>query len=328
MLHTKRARPEFVIAGAAKCGTTALFEYLSQHSAVYMPSLKEPGFFSTDLIGGVSTLEEYQKLFEAAPPHCLTGEASTRYIYSKVAIARLLAHNPDVRVITMLRNPVDAAHSLHGYAYRYGHDDIADFELAWREQPARFARQRGTPSEAAGGHIIEYDYRATYRYAEQVRRVLHYVPERQRYFVTYEEFFADPSNHYARILEFLELPPAGPASFGVVNAYAGVKSPRLERFLRRPPRALQALYSPFRPMFEATGLRPVQLVRRMNWGRLRKEPLRPAFREELELYFANDIAELESLLGRRLWNTGNSTLFPEAPQKPAAGARGTRSSSP
>jgi Sulfotransferase domain len=317
-----------VIAGAAKCGTTALFEYLSQHSAVYMPTLKEPGFFSSDLAGGVSTLEEYQKLFESASPQCLTGEASTRYIYSRVAIARLLAHNPNVKVITMLRNPVDAAHSLHGYAYRYGHDDIADFERAWREQPVRFARQRPTLPAAAGGHIFEYDYRATYRYAEQVRRVLQYVPGRQRYFVTYEEFFADPSAHYAKILEFLELAPVDSASFGVVNAYAGVRSPRLERLLRRPPRALRALYSPFRPLFEATGLRPVQLIRRMNWGRLRKQPLRAAFREELELYFADDIAELENLLGRRLWNTGKSTLIPEAPQKPAAGAHGTSSSSP
>lgn len=327
MPPTKRERPDFVIAGAAKCGTTALFEYLSQHPAVFMPSLKEPGFFSTDLMGGVSTLEEYHRLFESARPGCLTGEASTRYIYSRVAIAGLLAHNSNVKVITMLRNPVDAAHSLHGYAYRYGHDDIADFELAWREQPARFVRQRGTPSGAAGGHIFEYDYRATYRYAEQVRRVFEHVPERQRHFVTYEEFFADPSSHYARILEFLELPPAGSASFRVVNAYSGVKSPRLERLFRRPPKALQALYTPFRPLFKATGLRPVQLIRQMNWGRPRKEPLRPAFREELELYFADDIAELESLLGRRLWNTGKSTVFPEAPQAPAAGAGGTTAKS-
>jgi hypothetical protein len=326
LLPTKRERPDFVIAGAAKCGTTALFEYLSQHSAVYMPNLKEPGFFSTDLTGGVSTLEEYLRLFESAPPRCLTGEASTRYIYSRVAIARLLAHNPNVKVIAMLRHPVDAAHSLHGYAYRYGHDDIADFELAWREQPARFFRQGRTSSGPAGGHIFEYDYRATYRYAEQVRRVLEHVPERQRHFVTYEEFFADPSSHYARILEFLGLSPAS-ASFRVVNAYAGVRSPRLERLMRRPPRALQALYTPFRPLFKATGLRPAQIIRRMNLGRLRKEPLRPAFREELELYFAEDIAELESLLGRRLWNTGKSAPILEAPQKPAAGARGPTSGS-
>jgi hypothetical protein len=297
-------RPDFVIAGAAKCGTTALFEYLSQHPSVFMPTLKEPGFFSTDLIGGVSTLEEYHALFESAPPQRMTGEASTRYVYSRVAIARLLTHNPNVKVITMLRNPVDAAYSLHGYAYRYGHDDIADFELAWREQPAHFARRWRTPS-GHNGHIFEYDYRATYRYAEQVRRVLDHVPEQQRHFVTYEDFFADPSSHYAKILEFLGLPPTASTAFTLVNAYTGVRSPRLERLLRRPPKALQVLYTPFRPLFKATGFRPVQLIRRMNWGRPHKAPLRPAFREELEHYFADDIAELESLLGRRLWNTGD-----------------------
>jgi hypothetical protein len=314
-------RPDFVIAGAAKCGTTALFEYLSQHPSVFMPALKEPGFFSTDLIGGVSTLEEYRALFGPAPPQCLTGEASTRYLYSRVAIAGLLSHNPNVKVITMLRNPVDAAYSLHGYAYRYGHDDIADFELAWRAQPDRFARQRRTQSWP-DGHIFEYDYRATYRYAEQVRRILEQVPERRRYFVTYEDFFADPSSHYTRILEFLGLPPDTAAVFPVVNAYAGVRSPRLERLLRRPPWALQLLYTPLRPLFKATGLRPVQFIRRLNWVRAQKRPLRPAFREELERYFADDIAELECLLGRRLWNTGKSAAaFLEVPDMKPLGAR-------
>jgi len=295
-------RPDFVIAGAAKCGTTALHEYLSQHPSVFMPGLKEPGFFSTDLPGGVSSLEEYRALFASAPAHCLTGEASTRYLYSRVAIARLIAHNPNVKVIVMLRNPVDAAYSLHGYAYRYGHENMADFEHAWRAQAVRLAYEQHTPHRL-DRQIVEYDYRATYRYAEQVRRVLDHVPARQHLFVIYEDFFADPARHYARIIEFLGLAPAQSCGFPLVNQYVGVRSPRLERWLRQPPRLLRVLHTPLRPLFKAIGLRPVELVTRMNWGRQRKHPLRPAFRADLERYFSDDIAELENLLGRRLWNT-------------------------
>jgi hypothetical protein len=290
-------RPDFVIAGAAKCGTTALYEYLAQHPAVFMPELKEPGFFSADMPGGLSSLEEYRALFAPAPPHALTGEGSTRYLYSKVAIAQLVAHNPGVKVIVMLRNPVDAAYSLHGYAYRYRHESIADFERAWRAQPAR-----SQTSTALGG-LFEYDYRATYRYAEQVRRVLHHVPARQRHFAVYEDFFADPAPHYAKIVEFLGLAPAESPAFLRVNEYLGVRSPLLERVSRQPPGLLRVLHAPFRPLLKAMGLQPVRLATRMNWGRREKPLLRPAFRAELERYFSDDIAELEDLLGRKLWNT-------------------------
>jgi hypothetical protein len=261
--------------------------------------LKEPGFFSADLPGGMSSLAEYRALFAAASPHCLTGEASTRYVYSKVAIARVVAHNPGVKIIVMLRNPVDAAYSLHGYAYRYGHENIADFEHAWHAQAARSTC--GDQTSPGVGQIFEYDYRATYRYADQVRRVLDQVPARQRHFVVYEDFFADPSAHYARIVEFLGLKPSLSLPFPVVNPYVGVRSPLIERLLRRPPTLLRALHEPLRPLFKVAGFRPAQLIKRMNWGRKRKHPLRPAFRADLERYFADDVAELENLLGRRLW---------------------------
>jgi hypothetical protein len=299
--QTVTERPDFVIAGAAKCGTTALYEYLSLHPSVFMPELKEPAFFSPDLPDRVATLEEYRALFAAAPPQCMTGEASTTYLYSRVAIEQLVAHNPNVKVIVMLRNPVDAAYSLHGHAYRYGHENIADFEAAWHAQPARFARE--PVSSGCDSRIFEYDYRATYRYAEQVHRVLKHVPPRQRHFLVYEDFFADPAGHYAGTIEFLGLAPAPARAFQVVNAYVGVRSPGLERLLRRPPGLLRALYAPLRPLFEATGCRPVRLIKRLNWGRQRRVPLRPSFRLELERYFADDVAELETLLGRRLWST-------------------------
>jgi Sulfotransferase domain len=289
--------PDFVIAGAAKSGTTALYDYLCRHPAVFMPSEKEPGFFSTDVPGGVGTLEEYRALFAAAPAHCMTGEASTRYLYSHVAIPRLLAHNPDVKVVVILRNPVDAAYSMHGYTYRYGIEDIADFEHAWRAQQARFASEKRTSTE-----IYEYDYRTVFRYGEQVRRVLNHVPARQRHFMVYEEFFSDPVRHYGDLLEFLGLAPAPPPAFPVVNGYLGVRSPTVERLLRRPPTLIKLLYAPLRPLIKAAGLRPGLLVKRMNWGRQQKQALRPEFRAELESYFSDDVAEVERLLGRTLWS--------------------------
>jgi Sulfotransferase domain len=289
-------RPDFVIAGAARSGTTALFEYLSHHPSVCVPREKEPAFFSVDVRGGIRSLEEYRDLFAHVPQHCVTGEASTPYLYSRVAIARLIAYNPSVKVIVMLRNPVNAAYSLHGFAYFCGHEDIADFEEAWRTQPARLARD-----SRLAGRIFDYDYRTVYGYPEQVRRVLEHVPPAQRLFVVYEEFFADPATHYAKVLQFLGLPLAPSPDFRVVHPYVAVRSPGVERMLRQPPRVLRALYAPTRTLFETAGWSPAQLIKRIN--RARKPPMRPSFRLELERYFAHDIAELEALLQRRLWQT-------------------------
>jgi hypothetical protein len=294
-------RPDFVIAGAARCGTTALHEYLSQHPRVFMPVLKEPGFFSVDLPGGVSTLEEYRSLFAAAPAEVLTGEASTQYLYSRVAIERLAAHNPRVKVIVILRNPVDAAYSLHGYAYQYGHEHVGDFEAAWEAQSVRFGYARSTPA-IPGGPIIEYDYRATYCYAGQVRRIIEQVPPQSRHFIVYEEFFADPLRHYAAMLEFLGLPPASPRTFAAVNSHVGVRSRWFERWMRQPPKVIETLYAPLRPLCRAVGLRPGRLAIRANRAGSSRQLLRPAFRAELERCFAPDVADLEQLLGRRLWS--------------------------
>ena len=84
------ARPDFVIAGAAKCGTTALFEYLSRHPGIFIPRVKDPKFFCSDLktTGGVYTPDEYRDLFVAAPAGSVTGEVSTLYLYSQVAIEK------------------------------------------------------------------------------------------------------------------------------------------------------------------------------------------------------------------------------------------------
>jgi hypothetical protein len=295
-------KPDFVIAGAARSGTTALYECLCQHPAVFMPSEKEPGFFSADVAGGMSSLEQYRALFALAPPNCVTGEASTRYLYSRIAIPRLVAHNPKVKIIVMLRDPVDAAYSLHGYAYRYRHEHLADFEDAWRAQGVRLGYDAHEP-RSNDRPVVEYDYRGTYRYAEQVRRVVDNVPPEQRYFVLYEDFFADPEDRYAGVVKFLGLLPTQSCTFRIVNQYVGVRSPRLERFLRQPPSFFRALHSRLRPLFTVIGFRPVQVAARINWGRQHRLPLRPAFRAALERYFSDDIAELENILGRSLWNT-------------------------
>jgi hypothetical protein len=292
--------PDFFIVGSAKCGTTALFEYLTRHPKVFMPAMKEPKYFCSDLktIGGTPTYEDYMALFTAAPAGTLTGEASTLYVYSKIAIERLMTHNPGAKIIMMLRHPVDAAHSLYMARWGYQHENIATFEGAWRAQEARLS---GRQVPANWPDPLTLQYGAMYRYAPQVRRLMSLVPEKQRHFIIYEEFFSDPRRHYDETLRFLGLPLHANASFSVVNPAIGPRSVRIDRLLRSPPEWLKRLYSPIRPLLDAAGLRPQQLAWRLNSVPTAKAAIPSVFRDELCRYFSDDIAELESLLGRTLW---------------------------
>ena len=293
-------KPDFFIAGAAKCGTTALFNYLAQHPGIFMPSIKEPNFFCTDLqmAGRVESLHAYENLFARARAGVVTGEASTMYLYSKVAVERVVARNPLAKIIVMLRYPVDAAHSLHAARWSHGHENIESFEDAWRVQDDRLRGKylpRGWPDPAT------LQYGSIYRYAPQVRRLLDHVPRGQCCFVLYEDFFSQPTRYYAQILEFLNVAPNVRVAFHVINSAVGPRWKSLDRWLREPPAWIEKAYALVRPVCRAVGLRPKDVIRGLNSTTPPARELPPAFRAELEAFFSEDIAELERLLARPLW---------------------------
>jgi hypothetical protein len=292
--------PDFFIAGAAKCGTTALARYLGAHRSAFIPAIKEANFFCTDLEakGGVRSLAEYHSLFAAVAQPRLCGDASALYLYSRVAIGGIMEHNPRARIVVMLRYPVDAAHSLHAARWSRGHENVEEFEDAWRLQSARL-RGSHVPPNWPDPQTLQYG--RMYLYAEQIRRVVDLVPETQRLVLIYEEFFADPHAHYPRVLKFLGLDVDQACAFPVVNSSVAPRFRALDGLLRRPPAWLTMVYRPVRPLIRAMGLSPLGVVRSLNLVSRPKSPLRPAFRAELQAFFEEDLDELERLLGRPLW---------------------------
>ena len=120
--------PNFLIVGAPKCGTTSIASYLSQHPQIYLSPIKEPKFFSAQIIQfplrgpgdsfvenfTVKTFDEYQKLFLNAQAEMAIGEASVDnlFYYSKV-IPLIKNQLGDVKIIVILRNPADRAFSSY-----------------------------------------------------------------------------------------------------------------------------------------------------------------------------------------------------------------------
>lgn len=136
--------PNFLVIGAAKCGTTSIYHYLKQHHDVYMSPIKEPNHFSKDInpeefspeykhhekmknlnvskyVRGdmkedqwgayVQSEEDYKLLFKFAEGKKRIGEISNSYLYSKVAAENIKSTLPGVKLIAILRNPVDRAYS-------------------------------------------------------------------------------------------------------------------------------------------------------------------------------------------------------------------------
>lgn len=144
--------PDFLIIGAYKSGTTSLVEYLGQHPQVFLPWLQEPNYFAhpadsnstarkPDIEWGsvyrrhrTNTMRQYAALFEDAPPGSIVGECSPEYMRSPHAVSRIHETLPNVKLVAILRNPVERAHSDY-QAFVRDSIETEDFAAAVRRSP-------------------------------------------------------------------------------------------------------------------------------------------------------------------------------------------------
>ena len=294
-----RRLPDFFIVGAPKCGTTALYHYLSMHPGIYTPELKEPHFFSRDfpLFGKIHDLDSYLDLFANAESGLVLGEASVWYLYSKCAVHQIMEANPAARIIVMLRNPVIMAKSLHRQLILSLREDIEDFESAWRAQRDRGLGKRLPLYCPERSHL---QYADVCRYSDQVARVLEVVPAQQLKILIYEEFFDNICEQYKSVTDFLGVECDGRTIFPPVNVAREPKSHWLWQLARRPPFPLDLLHKPAQSVSRILGLRPIKLLNNIDSRAARKVPLDPEFDLELYEFFASDVLALEKLLGRSL----------------------------
>lgn len=142
--------PQFIVVGAARAGTTALHHYLKQHPQIYLPDLKEPCFFcfagqklhykKGKFAFAITDLKNYKKLFNEARQEQVTGEISTPYLYlHHQTIGNIKKYHSDpehLKIIIVLRNPVDRAYSQYLWKVRDGREDLS-FEEALKQEKRR-----------------------------------------------------------------------------------------------------------------------------------------------------------------------------------------------
>ena len=203
-----RPLPDFLILGAQKAGTTALYEYLRRHPDLTGPSWKEVSFFDRHWVRGVKW---YRGNFpnRARTRGKLVGEASPSYVFHPLGPARVQEVVPDARLVALVRNPVDRALSQYHHEVALGREPLS-FEDALdaederlRGEVDRMLADPGYFSREWWGHT----YKARGRYAEQLERWLAVFPAEQLLVVPSDDLSDDSAGTHARVLEFLDARP-------------------------------------------------------------------------------------------------------------------------
>lgn len=191
----------FLIAGAQKGGTTALFDYLTDYADIALPAEKELHFFDDEAQDWAApNYAAYHARFpEPAGRPC--GEATPIYTYWPNSLERVCAYNPAMKLIMVLRDPVQRAWSHWRMEYARG-PETEPFAWCVRE-----GRQRLFAAEP-WGHHREFSYVERGFYAEQVERLLGLFPREQLLFLRSDELRGDPADALARVRAFLGLPQA------------------------------------------------------------------------------------------------------------------------
>jgi hypothetical protein len=206
---TQTRVPDFFIVGPPKSGTTALYEMLGRHPEIYMPDIKEPRFFATDMRSRFQparghrlpeTVEDYLSLFTAAAPGQCVGEASSLYLSSHTAARAIADMQPAARIIATVREPASFLRSFHLQLLRSHVETKKDLRTAIALESARREGKR-IPRRSHLPQLLQYSEQV--RYVEHLRRYRAVFPAEQMLVLIYDDFRRDNQATLRKVLRFL-----------------------------------------------------------------------------------------------------------------------------
>ncbi len=226
--------PDFFIVGHSKSGTTALYEMLRAHPQIFMPDLKEPVFFASELprqahrYRAPETLAEYLALFVAAAPEQRIGEASASYLWSHTAASRIAAARPTAKIIAILREPASFLRSLHLQCVQSHYETEKDLRRALSLEDARRAGMH-LPRRSLWPQVLLYSEHV--RYVEQLRRYHAVFPATQVLVLIYDDFRRDNASTVRTVLRFLDVDDTAAIEVTDANPTVRMRSQRLDEIV-------------------------------------------------------------------------------------------------
>jgi len=291
--------PDFFIIGAPKAGTTALHAALRQHPQVLMSRLKEPKFFlckdgrpspqsgpgdAHSAKEWITTRSDYEALFEG-PKDLLRGESTAFYLYDRESQHRIAAMVPDAKLIAIVRDPIDRAHSNWLHLWADGLESEADFGRACSLEDQRVADGWG-----AFWHYIRLG-----KYGEQLRELLTVFPSEQVMVLRYRELVDSPADTLDGICRFLGVEPRGLSSIPPENSRGFVPQSARTRILGGAIRAGATAGAAFPPQVWRKASHP--LLQTLQHGSGPRPVVSPELRRELLGQFEEDIRLLGEVTG-------------------------------
>lgn len=288
--------PDFFIIGAPKCGTTSLAAWLAEHPRVFISPIKEPFYFSVDLNNRfIKEWDDYRRLFKGPGDEVsVVGEASTTYLFSNAAIPLIERELPGSKYIVMIRNPVDMAYSLHEQQLYSNNETVKDFAMAWRLSPAR---RSGNQVPAHCPEPLLLDYQAFCSLGTQLRRLFSIVPRDRVLVLVLDDIRSEPRTEYLSTLGFLGVPDDGRTDFPVFNAAKQWRSAKAGIAIRWTARKI-AVLKHTKNLLPKRSLGLIDYVQERSAMVRVRPPMSPDLRSELRDFYAQDVRDLEAILGR------------------------------
>ncbi len=289
--------PNFFIAGVSRSGTTSLYYYMSQHPQIDFPELKEPRYFSHGSVvlpqkgpGDhtvdqklVATWDEYCAIYKGLE-NTFIGDASSEYLYNyQSVIPETLKRLGDIPIILMLRNPVDRSYSAYNNLVRDGRETLT-FEQALQKEEER---KRANFDEM-------WHYTSVSKYSKSVNAFKTKFSKIK--VLIFEEFIENPEKYVSEIFDFLGVPQL--EHVNTTTAYSRSGKPK-SRFITLFFGRNSSLGNTIRNIvFSILGR---TIVEKLGTYLISKnEGVPQELRKALNQYFANDIKDLETVLGRDL----------------------------
>jgi len=282
-----------------KAGTTALHSALARHPRLFMSPVKEPKFFLTDgpppAKGGpgdaltyrehVWRRPEYEALFDPAPPGTLRGESTPLYLYDRVAMRRIRETIPGARLIVVLRDPVERAHSNWTHLWSAGLEPVGDFVRACDQEERRIE----------AGWASFWHYIGLGRYGDQLEYLFTLFPREQVLVLRYRLLVDEPAQTLDRICEFLGVAPGVLTEIPRQNVTSHPEPTLGHRAVSAAQRAASAFGTLIPGLTAATLTGPLE--RYLQRHSRERQPLSWEQRQQLIPRFEADIARLEQVLG-------------------------------
>ena len=204
-----RKLPDFIIIGAMKSGTSTLFSWLRQHPQIIGSHKKEVHFFDRHYLQGERGYRAHFPYSFSVRHGSITGEASPFYLLCPPVAARIQALIPDVRLIALLRNPVDRAISHYFHSTRSGKESLPILEaLAAEEQRTRDAWNRALQGDCTfDRQLTWFSYQRRGLYLEQLRHYWKVFSKENIYIESTDRLLSNPEATLSGIFSFLGVVP-------------------------------------------------------------------------------------------------------------------------